>query len=71
MTQCERILQYMRKFGSITNREAVVLLDIMRLASRIHDLQKQGYNIKRENVKRKFKNGEFKHYTRYSLEGEQ
>jgi len=71
MTQCERILQYMEKFGSITNREAVINLDIMRLASRIHDLQKEGYNIKRENVKKKNESGEFKHYTRYSLEGEQ
>lgn len=45
MTQCERILWHLRIYGSITSQEAVRLYGIMRLASRINDLRKRGYNI--------------------------
>lgn len=44
-TQTERILDYMREFGSITQLEALKDLGVMRLASRISDLRRQGYKI--------------------------
>ena len=44
-TQTERILDYMRVFGSITQLEALKNLGVMRLASRISDLRRQGYKI--------------------------
>ena len=44
-TQCTRILDYLKQFGSITQREALNDLGIMRLASRISELRKNGYEI--------------------------
>ena len=45
ITQCQRIIDYMRRFGSISTLEAFNDLGAARLASRIHDLKQQGYNI--------------------------
>lgn len=45
MTQCELILNALSDGGTITNTEAVENLGIARLASRVHDLRRQGYNI--------------------------
>jgi hypothetical protein len=44
-TQNERIIDYIERFGSITQLEALRDLGVMRLASRISDLKKQGYQI--------------------------
>lgn len=44
-TQAERVLAYIEHFGSITQIEALKDLGVMRLASRISDLKKQGYPI--------------------------
>jgi len=44
-TQNQRILDYIAEFGSITQLEALQDLGVMRLASRISDLKRQGYNI--------------------------
>lgn len=44
-TQNQRILNYIEQFGSITQLEALKDLGVMRLASRISDLRKQGYKI--------------------------
>ena len=35
MTQCEKVLEYIKTHGSITAKEAYFNLGIMRLASRI------------------------------------
>ena len=67
MTQCEKIVEYIREFGSITTMEAFTDLGITRLASRIHDLQSEGFNIDREIVKGKNRYGETIHYMRYSF----
>ncbi len=45
MTQNQRVIEYLEQFGSITQLEALRDLGIMRLASRISDLKKQGYRI--------------------------
>ena len=67
-TQNERILEYMRTEGSITQLDALRDLGVMRLASRISDLRKQGWSIvsKREAVKNRY--GEDCYIKRYSLE---
>ena len=66
-TQNERILTYMSEFGSITQLEALRDLGVMRLASRISDMRKQGYHIisSIEAVKNRY--GETCHIKRYAL----
>ena len=67
MTQCEKILRHLREIGVITPMEAMAQYGIMRLASRIHDLKKQGYVFNREVVTTKNRFGEPVRYMRYSL----
>lgn len=45
MTQAARILRHLRDYGSITSLEAVNEYEIMRLASRVCELRRKGYNI--------------------------
>ena len=68
-TQNERILDYIAEHGSITQLEALTELGVMRLASRISDLKRKGYNIisKTETVKNRF--DEKCSIKRYSLGG--
>ena len=67
MTQGEKIVDYMKQFGSITQLEAIRDLGVMRLASRISDLRKQGFAIKSETVAVKNRFNEDCHISRYSL----
>lgn len=67
MTQCERIIRYMKDNGSITSAEAMSELGIMRLASRIADLKQMGMAIESKIVKGVNRFGEATHFTRYSL----
>ena len=67
MTQCDMIISYMKEFGSITTMQAFSDLGITRLASRIHDLQKSGYDIDREIIRGKNRYDEPVHYMRYTL----
>lgn len=66
-TQNERILDYLDEFGSITQIQALQDLGCMRLASRISDLRKQGYNIVSEIVEVKNRYGEKCRIKKYSL----
>ena len=66
-TQNQRILDYMVKFGGITQLEALRDLGVMRLASRISDLRKRGYNIRSETVTVKNRFEEECHVAKYSL----
>lgn len=50
-TQCQRMIEWMDKRGSISTREAMRNLDIMRPASRICDLRKAGWDIETLMVK--------------------
>ena len=45
MTQAEKIMQYLEKYGSITAAEAMKEYGVMRLASRISELKKDGVPI--------------------------
>ena len=66
ITQCEMIEDYLDEWGSITPLEAMRDLGIMRLASRITDLKKQGHKIKSEMVSVATRNGGRTHIARYS-----
>ena len=44
-TQAQRVIDYIREFGSITQIEALRDIGVMRLASRITDLKRRGYDI--------------------------
>lgn len=67
MTQCERILDYLKEFSSITTLQAFQDLGVTRLASRIHDLGQEGYTFQRDTVTSLNRYGEKVHFTRYSL----
>lgn len=43
--QAEMVLNYMRRFGSITQLDALQQLSVMRLSARIHELRSHGYAI--------------------------
>ena len=45
-TQCQRLEQYFKDFGSITQLEALRDLGIYRLSSRIFEMKKDGFEIK-------------------------
>ena len=67
-TQTDRVLDYIKQFGSITQYEALQDLGVMRLASRISDLKRAGVPIKREMVGVKNRFGETCYISQYSLE---
>ena len=69
-TQNERIVDYMRRHGSITQKEAEDHLGVMRLASRISDMRSRGMNIvsEFENVTNRY--GEKCRVKRYRFGGE-
>ena len=50
-SQCNRILEHLRKGLTITSLEALQRFGCMRLASRISDLRKRGENIVVDRVK--------------------
>ena len=66
--QVDRIYKYMKDFGSITQLDAIRDLGVMRLASRISDMRKEGIGIVREMESAKNRYGEDTHYARYRLE---
>ena len=68
MTQSEKILKHLEVYGSITASEAMSEYGIMRLASRISDLKKDGVRIKRTMVKAKNRFDEPVAFAEYRLE---
>lgn len=50
-TQCKRIAEHLGKGLTLTSLEALNLFGCFRLASRIHDLRVEGYNIIMERIK--------------------
>ena len=65
MTQKDRILEYMEDFGSITSREAVIDLGVMRLASRINELIREGVPITKTMEASPNRYGQVVRYARY------
>ena len=68
VTQCQRIIEYIRQFGSISTLEAFRDLGVARLASRIHDLKCQGYIFETETKTAKNRYGEKTSFKVYKLE---
>lgn len=68
LSQNDEILKYMKDFGTITSLQALADLGCMRLASRISDLRRAGYNISREMVIDTNRYGKTVCYARYRLE---
>lgn len=66
-TQCDKVLAYMKEFGSITQLEALSDLGCMRLASRISDLRQQGYPIGRRMKTGKNRYGDDVTFAEYYL----
>lgn len=68
MTQNQRVLQYMRDHGSISQRDAVKF-GCYRLSARIHNLRSAGYHIVTDtkSFKNEFGSGS---YAEYKLVGE-
>lgn len=72
MTQCERVLEHLKTYGSITPLEAQERYGIMRLGARIWDLRHEnGVKIKSETKTEKNRYGEMCHFANYRLEEEQ
>lgn len=67
ITQRERIVEYIRKFGSITSSDAYNDLGITQLATRISELKEQGYEFKTEWESKKNRFGELVTFKRYFL----
>ena len=66
-TQCDKVLEYMRTFGSITQLDALRDIGCMRLASRISDLRSQGYPIGRRIKTSKNRYGDSVSFAEYYL----
>ena len=69
VSQCDKIIEYMKKYGSITQAEAYIDIGCFRLASRICDLKRKGYQIKCEMIKVKNRDDEEVQIAKYSLVG--
>ena len=66
-TQCDKVLAYMKQFGSITQLQALADIGCMRLASRISDLRQQGYPIGRRIKTGKNRYGDSVSFAEYYL----
>lgn len=66
-TQCTRIIQYIKDFGSITTLEAFTELGVVRLGARISELRKSGMKIIGENETVINRYGEPCHIKRYYI----
>ena len=66
MTQYDLILQYMDDFGSISPMEAFSDLGITKLATRISELSRRGYEFDKKMVSSKNRYGKAVSYMRYT-----
>lgn len=71
VSQCAKIYNYMKLYGSITPNEADRHFRCKRLASRISDMKSRGIKIKTTIITAKdFEGGETVRFARYELEDE-
>ena len=66
-TQCDKVLDYMKQFGTITQFDALRDIGCMRLASRISDLRQQGVAIGRRMKTSKNRYGDDVYFAEYYL----
>ena len=69
MTQRERVLEYMKDFGSISSMEAFKDLGVTRLSAVVFDLKKDGHPIQSKKEKVKNRYGETVYFSRYFIGG--
>ena len=67
ITQRDRVINYIREFGSISSLEAYKDLGVTQLATRIKELKEQGYEFKTEWESSTNRFGEKTDYKRYYL----
>lgn len=67
ITQSEKILKYIRDFGSISSWQAYADLGITQLGARIYNLKEKGYEFAKQRVKTTNRYGEKTHYDEYRL----
>jgi hypothetical protein len=66
-TQVTRVLEHLKKHGSITTYDAFVKYGITRLSARIFEIRELGYGIKTKVVTGKDRYNEPTHWTLYEL----
>jgi len=69
MSQNTQVLEYIKKYGSITQNEAFYHLSIMRLAARVRDLKDENYIIYRTMIPVHNRNGDLVKVARYWMPG--
>ena len=67
IAQKDRMINYIREFGSISSWEAYADLGITQLGARIDQLKKEGYEFKTEWERKTNRYGEKTDYKRYYL----
>lgn len=70
-TQADRVLDYIKKFGSITTLEAFRDLGVTRLSARIYELRNRNIEIVSTSLTSKNRYGEKCTYAKYSLKEEE
>lgn len=67
VTQRDRVLQYIKDFGSITSWQAYAELGCTQLATRIRELKDRGFEFTKTRVNTKNRYGDKTHYDEYRL----
>ena len=65
LPQKDRVMKYLKDFGSITPLEALRDLGIMRLGARVWELIREGWQIDRETERARNRYGKQTRYARY------
>ena len=68
VTQRDRVLQYIKDFGSITSWQAYKDLGVTQLATRISELKNLGYQFSSKTITSTNRYGDSTHYKEYRLE---
>lgn len=67
MTQTMEIIEYIRKNGSITTKQAMEELGCYRLSGRIYDIKAFGIDVHKEMITVKNRKGEDCRVARYTI----
>ena len=67
VTQRDRVLQYIRDFGSISSYQAFTDLGVTQLATRIFELKERGYQFTKKRFTITNRYGDKSHYDEYYL----
>lgn len=70
LNQRMKLLEFMRRNGSITSLQASDYLRILRPSNRIQELKALGYDIDTQIIYKQRRDGGYTHYAKYTLMGE-